>query len=138
MDVEWLIIAQSYSVGSGVSNIGGIFTHIAVKGPPYLVAPILVIAKLDIDPTETGGTQTVRFHIRHDDGESIGDYVGEYHIPDLKTWALRSETITWDIPGIGFPKTGEYVFEIYVNDALKNQKRVTVIDWEDYDADVES
>jgi len=125
MDISWVILARGIRIAGGLLDIEGIFQD--VKAPPYS-ADLVVVAKVAVSPLEVGETKTLTLEISDSQGSLVKKLDYEYPVTDLSDWARYTPFVTIALTDLEFPSTGEYSFNLLVDNEFKNREWLTIKD----------
>lgn len=126
MDIQWVILARAWRINrNGTMDIAGIFNKLGAR-PPQYEGTLVVLAKVQADPTEVGQKVKLTLQLNRRGGELIESLEGIYDIPDLSIWANSTPFISFDIDEFPFQQTGEYSFDILMDGEFKNREWFTV------------
>ena len=126
MEIQWVIIADSTELERGILTIRHIFQEAIADGPPYLVSFVMV-AKVHQEIAELGEEKNVTVDIKNDVRESVAVWNLTYPMFSLDEWLKGSPYIV-EPQTIPFPKPGDYIFEVYVDEEFQTSEWLTVVD----------
>lgn len=120
MDAPLAVLADAANVSrEGKLNIFGIFNRLwAVKFPARHPQAQLVIV-FEADAAEAEQKKSVTVSLIDSDGNKILGIEGEFTLPKAKPGQPIRINHILPLPGIPFPKPGDYVFTIMVNGETK-------------------
>ncbi len=120
MEIQWVMLALNYIEIEGFINILGVFHRLNLsKNDTY---SFLLIAKVNVKPTEAFEKKRLIIYITRDDERIVGLEV-LYTLPSLETWANFIPYISIPIRNMRFT-SGEYKFRIIVDNEVKSQETI--------------
>lgn len=115
MRIQWIIIAKQYGTNPDTTMyIDGIFHRITIRGENNKVSMVL-IAKVNINPTEVGEDKDLILEVSHDkEGRLMANHV-PYKVRDMTTWANYTPYVSMQLDDMRLPYSGEYTFRLFVD-----------------------
>lgn len=111
-------LARSWSLNDDRSvNVSGIFDRVVISGPPFRFKALL-LAKLAINPAESGTVIKVTVTVSELGGSNVVLADTDYRVPDLRTILHTNQLMSLNIDR-SLPRAGEHVVEIAFDGAFK-------------------
>ena len=126
MEIQWLIIADSAELRSGMLTIRHIFTEAIADGPPYLVS-LVIIAKAHQEVSDIGETKRVTVDITDTSDRTVALWNLAYPALSYAEWLEASPYVLAD-QTIPFPTPGDYLFRLSVDGVFKTSEWMKVVD----------
>jgi hypothetical protein len=98
-------------------NVSGIFDRVVISGPPFRFKALL-LAKLAINPAESGTVIKVTVTVSELGGSNVVLADTDYRVPDLRTILHTNQLMSLNIDR-SLPRAGEHVVEIAFDGAFK-------------------
>lgn len=128
MDIQWVIIADSFSVGTnGQMDVQGILGEIKAKHPAYRTT-FLVLIKIHIESKDIGKDVELTLQIKRKGRELVASIPKLYKIGGLGDLTKSTPFVYFDVKGFPFRKIGDYSFDISIDSELKAREWLTISD----------
>jgi len=128
MDIQWVIIAKSFSVGTnGQMDIQEIYSEAKAKHPGYR-ATFLVLVKINNEDQDIGREVELTLQIKRKGKELVASIPQLYKAGGLGERAKSTPFVYFDVKGFPFRKTGSYSFDISIDGKFKGREWLTISD----------
>ncbi|MBI3912893.1 MAG: hypothetical protein HY327_01660 [Chloroflexi bacterium] len=127
MKTKIAVLADYASVSEGGKlNILGIFSNIMARTAPITHAQMHLVVQFEFDFSEAG-QKDFRVRLMDLDGKEIVNLAGQLQIPQPSGFETANINQIFVFNNTTFPQFGEYVFEVLVDDAIKAEIPVRVM-----------
>ena len=129
MHVQWIIISRrSGETEDDEFNIEGILRKVVFPGPPYIISPLTVTARFTPEIEDIGASRNCALVIAHEDGLQLLRRTFTSPPMSVDEWLNVVPFVKGEMDQVTFPKPGLYAFSIFVEDTLKVQEWLLIVD----------
>ena len=128
MDVTLALLADSANISrEGKLNLLGIFNLIYTQSFPAVHPNMHLVVSFSTTNVEAGRTKQVEIVFSGPDGGKIGSITGKFVVPKGEPgYPIQINHIV-PIPPLKFEKSGDYAFNIFVNQEVKKEVSLRVL-----------
>lgn len=121
MEVPLAVLADAANVSrEGKLNIFGIFGRIIASNFPSLHPQMQLVLTFEAESVEGGQEKKIEVRLMDGDGNMVLAITGTLKVPKAKNPAYPIViNHIFPLPGVPFPKAGDYAFKILVNGETK-------------------
>jgi len=123
MEIPFAVLADSANISEGGKlNVLGIFDRITASSFPTLHPHMQLVVTFEADQIEVGQQKPVEIRLSDGDGNQMFSITGTLAIPRSKEqgYPIRINQI-FPLSGVVFMKSGDYQFDIFVNNEPKKR-----------------
>jgi len=131
MKVTLALLADAANVSQeGKLNVLGVFNSINAANFPAQHLMMQLVLRFEASLAEAGMKKKMTVKLLDEDGGAIGEINGELQVPDKplgkKARRIQMQAII-PVPGVIFPKPGEYVFSVLIDGRDEEETTLTLI-----------
>ena len=127
MRVRIAALADYASISLGEKlNILGIFSNIMATAEPIVHPQMQLVVQMEFEASEAGN-KTVRVVLNDDDGRQVLELGGEMVVPRAANFQPVTVNQIFVFNNATFPKFGGYEFQVLVNDDVRAEIPLTVV-----------
>lgn len=128
MNVNLAVLADYSNISrEGKLNILGIFNLIRAKAFPLVLPAMQLVMTFEAPHSEVGTTKNVRVKLMDGDGRQILEIGGQFTLAGGTPGETMKSNHIINFNNIAFPRVGDYVFCILINEEEKTRVPLKVI-----------